>query len=91
MLEIFNETGKATLSIDDNTTRILAVYKKSVNQGFLPSEFTGPQIRSKRERVFMVANSLFDVSDNVVEASVLVDPSEHLTKNDLVILGVYNV
>lgn len=95
MLEIFDEHGESLLSINDNTTKIIAVYQKSIHHGRLPPPLmNGDELIRKNYRPFMVSNMLYDFSETSVHDIHTLFQStwqntQDLLKKDVVVMGVY--
>lgn len=93
MLEIFDENGETSLSVNDSTTRILAIYHKQTHGGRLPSLPENLQkIQAEpNARPFMVVNTFFEINKVWLPQEQLLAPAEHLVANDIAVLGVYYV
>lgn len=94
MLEIFDENGETTLSVNDSTTRIIAIYQKAIHKERLPpppDNFRQMVENEKNLRPFMVVNTFFEITDDWLSPRLLLAPAEHLMANDVAILGVYYV
>lgn len=94
MLEIFDENGEMTLSVNDSTTRIIAIYQKSIHRGRLPPlpNNVGQMMENEPNiRPFMIVNTFFEINNELLSPVQLLAPAEHLVANDIAIFGVYYV
>lgn len=94
MLEIFDENGETTLSVNDGTTRIVAIYQRAVHGDKIPPPQSNLRQMFENEpniRPFMVVNNFFEISNEWIPPERLLAPAEHLIANDIAILGVYYV
>ncbi|STZ55609.1 Uncharacterised protein [Moraxella lacunata] len=97
MLEIFDENGELTLSVDDNTTKIIAVYRRKIHKGSMPTPLlSDDELKAMNHRPFIVSNTLYDLSKGSVHDIHQLfktgwNDKQELVDRDVVVLGVYGV
>lgn len=95
MLQIFDKEGNETLSLTDNVTRVVAIYRKSEHNGKLPPPNSDVQklLESGKLKPFIVGNMLLDLYDDdryATDVAYLKKWYETATMNDVLVMGVYH-
>lgn len=96
MLEIFDKNGNPTLSINDNTTRVIAIYKKDIHKGQLPPpSLPTEQLQSLNMKPFLVSNIFYDLTGDLSVSlydffEIKWGDNQRIVGKDVCVLGVYN-